>query len=216
MTATTTLPALPLSGVVCHGSRVELGWPEPTEYDLLTAMRNRPAVRERFLDARPLDPERNRAWLATGMRRPFEGVLAIRLGGSPVGMIGWSHWDPKAGTLELGRVIVAADAVRRAGVVLPPDYPGVAADAAITLRDALFTLLDVQVMRSVYFADNALAARLNVAAGGTLASRRTVERPDGRTVELVEMQMTRETWLAHHASPAGGVFAMHAGHSRAA
>jgi hypothetical protein len=69
---------IPTEGVVAKGSGVVLGWPQPGEYDLITELRNRSSIRRYFLDARPLDLEANREWLASGMRRNVEGLLSIR------------------------------------------------------------------------------------------------------------------------------------------
>ena len=131
---------IPLAGPLFPGRAVDLGWPEPHEYDRITALRNRPAVRERFLDPRPLDLERNREWLARGMRRPFEAVLSIRLraGGAFAGAIGWSGYDRSAGTFEMGRVMVDTAAVLPYRDRLPPGYEGVAADAGVAVRDYAF------------------------------------------------------------------------------
>jgi RimJ/RimL family protein N-acetyltransferase len=189
-----TATGMPVTGVVCRGQRVELGWPEPEEFDRLTALRNRPGVRERFLDSRLLDPVRNREWLATGMRRPFEGVLAIRCEATLAGMIGWSGWDPEARTVELGRVIVDPAAARRLRGCFPANYAGIALDAGTALRDLLFEALDVQCMRTVHLADNALAIRASATGGGIVVSRHDVRRADGARVEVVEMTLTREAW----------------------
>src|SRR5438034_4689061 len=97
---------IPLRGPLFEGCCVSVGWPEPNEIDALTALRNRPQIRSRFLDPRPLDLERNRDWINNGMKRPYEALLSVRLkrSGALAGAIGWSRGDPDEGSFELGRV----------------------------------------------------------------------------------------------------------------
>src|SRR5256885_17038440 len=113
MTVDTVVPpsssawSIPLSGLLCEGLCVEVGWPEAAEPDAITTLRNRAAMRRQFLDSRPIDPVRNRAWLLHGMDRPYEAMLAIRmkLDRGLVGAIGWSHGNPDRRTLEIWRVM---------------------------------------------------------------------------------------------------------------
>lgn len=189
-------PVIPLAGVLCHGRLVELGWPEEHEFDALTALRNRPPVRARFLDPRPLDIAANREWLRCGMRRPDEALLAIRqrTTGALCGMIGWSRWDRETGTLDLGRAVVDVHAVRGHFAAAWHPHPGIGLDAGTTLRDYAFERMRVSVLRTVYIGDNAHSARLNRLAGGRISGRTREVRRDGSEVELVHAEMTREEW----------------------
>ena len=103
--------SIPETGILCEGRCIRVGWPEESELDAITALRNRPEISRQFLDSRPLDPVRNRQWLQHGINRPYEAVLAIRMkcDDALVGSIGWSKGDAAAGALELGRVMVDAD-----------------------------------------------------------------------------------------------------------
>ncbi|MEP7208062.1 MAG: GNAT family N-acetyltransferase [Casimicrobiaceae bacterium] len=190
--------AIPLAGVLCRGSRVELGWPEEHEFDAMTILRNRPHIRNRFLDPRPLDLVANRTWLRTGMKRPEEGLLAIRLrdNGAFCGMIGWSHWDPAERTIELGRLVVDAARVRRDRAAGRDGYPGIAVDAGTTLRDWAFTHFRLAVMRSVYIGDNAPSARVHRLAHGRVVRSEQVTRRDGSVVCLTRVELRRDEWLA--------------------
>ena len=193
---------IPLAGPLFPGRAVDLGWPEPHEYDRITALRNRPAVRERFLDPRPLDLERNREWLARGMRRPFEAVLSIRLraGGGFAGAIGWSGYDRSAGTFEMGRVMVDTAAVLPYRDRLPPGYEGVAADAGVAVRDYAFGRMGVVRMTSTVIGDNALSRRATLLGGARMAGVSRAVRTDGTEVDLVHFEMTRDEWLAIRAA----------------
>ena len=197
--------ALPLEGPVVDGIFVSLGWPEPPEYDLITALRNRPAVRACFLDSRALDLELNREWLAHGMKRPWEGVLSLRIGPqrSFCGTIGWSGYDPDQRTFEIGRLVVDAAAVRPHRASFPADYPGVGVDASVTLLRFAFERMGLNYVTSVYLTGRALPRRVNRLAGGRHAGDAERERPDGGRVRVTCMCLTREQWFATHSNSSG-------------
>jgi len=201
-TAPTTC-ALPLDGPVAAGEMVELGWPEPGEFDLITALRNRPAVRRCFLDPRPLDPVANREWLARGMRRPREGLLSLRLGEKRkfCGTIGWSGYDPDQRTFEIGRLAIDLAAVRPYRAGFRAGYPGVAVDASAALLRFAFERMGLDTVTSVFLADRALARRVNLLAGGRLAGEGERQRSDGSSVRVTCFRLTREQWLAAQAAP---------------
>lgn len=188
---------IPTCGRLCLGSIVELGWPEEHELDRLTALRNRPEVRANFLDTRPLDPLNNRQWLRSGMRRPAEALLAIRLrtGGALCGMIGWTGWSPDTRAPEVGRVAVDRYVARAFGAIRPDGYPGIAVDAARALCSFLFDVAGARVLRSTYVDGNVPAARLNRLVGARIVTRLRVSRPNGTTVNVVNLELTRAEWL---------------------
>ena len=188
---------IPTRGRLCSGDIVELGWPEEHEFDRLTALRNRPEVRANFLDARPLDPLDNRQWLRSGMRRPAEALLAIRLrtGGALCGMIGWTGWSTETRAPELGRVAVDRNVARTFGAIRPDGYPGIAVDAARALCDYLFEVAGAHHLRSTYIADNGAAARLNRLVGAHVVARSQAHRPDGTVANVVNLELTRSDWL---------------------
>jgi RimJ/RimL family protein N-acetyltransferase len=191
---------LPLEGTIAVGTLVSLQWPEPAEYDLITALRNRPSTRACFLDSRVLDPAANRKWLAGGMKRPWEGLLSLRFGPQRVfcGTIGWSGYEPSMRTFEIGRLIVDTEVLRPLRTRLP-GYPGVAVDASMALLDFAFGTLRLDYVTSVFLAGNALPRRVNVLAGGRYAGDAERERPDGSRVLVTCMRLTREDWLARRA-----------------
>ena len=198
--------AIPLEGPLFDGVAVSVGWPLPVEFDRITLLRNRDAVRARFLDPRPLDLVANRAWLAQGMRRPAEAVLSIRLAGDGewVGAIGWSGYDRERGTMEFGRMMVDVGAVLPHRARLPARYPGIAADASSALRDFVFSRMGVRRLSFSILSGNALSMRTALLGGARPIGERVVSRADGSRVALVDLAMTRDDWLAlrRRAAPA--------------
>jgi RimJ/RimL family protein N-acetyltransferase len=193
-----TVWRIPLSGPLFEGRCVSVGWPESHEIDTLTALRNRPQIRNKFLDPRPLDPERNREWIRHGMQRPFEALLSIRLKPSRVfaGAIGWSRGDPDEGSFELGRVMVDAAVVQRNRATLPAGYVGVAADAGTGLRDFGFRDLGLSVIRCVFIDDNRLSRRAVLLGGGRIVGTSRARRADGTEVTVVSLELRRTEWEA--------------------
>jgi RimJ/RimL family protein N-acetyltransferase len=180
------------------GRAVRVGWPDASEYDRITDLRNRDGVRGRFLDDRPLDLAANRRWLATGMQRPREALLSIRLAanGTWVGAIGWSAYDPAQGTMEFGRMMVDLDALLPHRPLLPERYEGVAADASAALRDFVFGRMGIAKLTFTIQRDNALSLRTARLGGARRVGTRMLERPDGTMLDLVALEMTRDDWLA--------------------
>jgi RimJ/RimL family protein N-acetyltransferase len=196
--------AIPERGVLCEGRCVRLGWPEESDFDAITALRNRPEVSRQFLDSRPLDRVRNRQWLQQGMNRPYEAVLAIRMKSDDafVGSIGWSKGDPAAGSLELGRVMVDADKAIAYRSLLPRDYAGVAVDAGTAVRDFLFTALPLQLLRMTVIAGNSLSLRAATTGGGRVVASGTSRRADGVEVEVAYLEFSREDYVRLSSRPA--------------
>jgi RimJ/RimL family protein N-acetyltransferase len=202
MRATTTgetggVWAIPDRGVLCEGRCIRIGWPEESDFDAITALRNRPEVSRQFLDSRPLDPVRNRQWLRHGMNRPYEAVLAIRMKSDDafVGSIGWSKGDPAAGALELGRVMVDAGKAIAYRLVLPPDYAGVAVDAGVALSDFLFTALPLRVIHMTVIAGNRLSVRAAIAGGGKVVASGLQRRADGVEIPVTHIDYDRDEWM---------------------
>ena len=191
---------IPLDGSVTVGQCIALGWPEPAEYDRITALRNRPQVRGCFLDPRPLDVARNREWLARGMRRPQEGLLAIRIGGDDAalcGTIGWSGLDPVLRTMEAGRLIVDARALVPYRSMFPPGYRGVALDAVAALLRFAFATLEFESVTSRFISSLPLplTRRANLLSGGVSVGESEHVRADGSRVRITHVLLTRERWL---------------------
>ncbi len=184
------------SGIVAEGELIALGWPEPNEFDQITSLRNTTAVRRWFLDDRSLDPVRNREWLASGMRRPFEGLLSIRWRADDTffGTIGWSDWNPTTRVAWLGRLAIDIEALRRNRSSFPRDYKGVVSDAGDTLADYVFGVMQVDIVMTYVFAQNKLARQVNRNCGLKETGRGWRTRPDGSDVETIEMKATRAEW----------------------
>jgi dTDP-4-amino-4,6-dideoxygalactose transaminase len=111
-----------------------------------------------------------------------------------VGTIGWSHGDPVAASIELGRVMVDTLALRAHRHRLPIGYPGVAVDAGIALRDYVFRVLGIELIRMVVIESNRLSLRAAVAGGARVAHTRLEARPDGSARKLVDLELTRADW----------------------
>jgi len=189
---------IPLEGPLFEGVAVRVGWPVPGEFDRITALRNRDTVRAWFLDPAPLDLVANRAWLAHGMRRPSEAVLSIRLAGDDawVGAIGWSGYDLARGTMEFGRMMVDIASVLPHRARLPARYPGIAVDASSALRDFVFSRMGVTRLTFTILSGNALSRRAARLGGARPVVERVVARADGSRVALLDLEMTRDDWLA--------------------
>jgi RimJ/RimL family protein N-acetyltransferase len=187
-----------LQGPLFEGRCVSVGWPEPSEIAALTSWRNRPQVRSKFLDPRPLDPERNRDWISHGMRRPYEALLAIHLrqSGALAGAIGWSRGDPHEGSFELGRVMIDSAVLQRHRKDFPADYVGVAADAGAGLRDFGFRVLGLALIRCVLIDDNRLSRRAVLFGGGRIVGTSRVQRADGTEVTVTKLELRRAEWEA--------------------
>jgi RimJ/RimL family protein N-acetyltransferase len=184
-------------GILCCGDVVEIGWPDEDEFDRLTTLRNRSHVRTGFLDPRPLDPAANRVWLRSGMRRPVDALLAMRLcaTGALCGMIGWTGWTSTSRTLELGRIVVDRDLVRRARHPRWRSPEGIAVDAAKALCDYLFAIAGARALRSTYIIANRHAARVNRLAGGRIVGTASVPCADGTFADVAKVELTRDDWL---------------------
>jgi RimJ/RimL family protein N-acetyltransferase len=205
--------ALPIEGPIAEGERISLGWPEPAEYDFITALRNQSAVRACFLDSRPLDPIANREWLARGMNRPQEGLLSLRIGPqrSFCGTIGWSGYEPSLRTFEIGRLAVDTAAVRLHRASFPAGYRGVGVDASVTLLRFAFERMGLEYVTSFFLADRAPSRRVHLLAGGRHAGEAERERPDGSRVRVTYMRLSREDWLAMRDTSGAAVQATRAG-----
>jgi RimJ/RimL family protein N-acetyltransferase len=188
---------IPIDGVLCRGMAVEIGWPREDEFDRLTALRNRPHVRSQFFDSCILDVAANREWMRNGMRRPYEALLAIRTrdAGELCGMIGWTGWCERTRSLELGRIVVDGERARAFRTLRRTSSRGIGLDAGIALRDYLFATIGVHTLRTRYYSDNRLAARVNRLGGGRVVRRSTVLGADGRHADVVELELTRADWL---------------------
>jgi RimJ/RimL family protein N-acetyltransferase len=188
---------IPLYGLLTEGACVQIGWPEEVEFDAITMLRNRPNMRRQFLDPRPLDPVRNREWLRSGMKRPYEAMLAIRLKGDGVfvGAIGWSRGDPVEGSLELGRVMVDTQALLPHRSRLPAHYPGVAVDAGMAIRDFAFERLSLSVIRMVVIEANRLSLQAALSGGGHVTGTHSERRSDGSKLRMIDLACRRDDWL---------------------
>jgi len=189
---------IPTEGIICRGRLTTLAWPEPSEYDSITALRNEPRVRRWFLDDRVLGVELNRSWLATGMKRPYEAVLSIRLtaDGRFLGMIGWSDWDMERRKAWFGRLAADAHRIREMRGHAPAESLRVILDAAVALRDCAFERMGLDEAWTYRIVGNELAAKLHRAIGLAPVGTQTRRRWDGSFVKTVELRMTREQWTA--------------------
>lgn len=189
--------SIPVQGPVAEGECVRIGWPEGSELDAITALRNRSDVRRQFLDRRVLDPDRNREWLRRGMNRPYEAVLAIRIKADDafVGVIGWSKGDAVERSFELGRVMVDARKLVRYRSFFPAGYPGVAVDAGIAMRDFAFTILGLELVRMTVIEGNRLSLQAAIVGGGRVVGTRIHRRDDGGATRLIDLECSREDWL---------------------
>jgi len=183
-------------GVLVHSDWIAIGWPNEPEFDLITALRNDPLVRRCFIDDRPIDSERNRAWLAAGRTRPREALLSVRRAadGLFLGMIGWSELDREKQVAEFGRLAISRHSVCRLigdGAQL---IEGVGLLASRAMRDYAFEVMQLRGIYTTHLACNAFSARVIARCGMVEQRRYVMQRPDGNAIELVESSMDRIRW----------------------
>lgn len=188
----------PLSGILCQGQFITLGWAESEEFDKITKLRNSERVRHCFLNNNSLEKAANRNWLSYGMKKPIEAVLSIRWTEENrwLGTCGWSDWDEKTNTVWLGRLMIDYRELREIARKLPCNYVGPVIDAAITLRDFAFRKLNVKEILTFHFAGNSLSENVVKKIGLVEKSRSFRSRPDGKLMETVNMSLTKSRWEA--------------------
>lgn len=192
-----------IEGVLCQGHWVDLAWPEPQEFDAITALRNQPWIRRWFLDDRPIAIEANRRWLTSGMKRPWEALLAVRwrMDGRLLGTIGWSDWNQDTGSACFGRIMVDRKALRslcrgREGRDFRPML-----DAVYTLRSYVFEKMGLERATCFHIAGNVMASRIQSAAGFREIGSSQRTRFDGSSVTIIESEMTRDDYQSLRGHP---------------
>ncbi len=204
-----TYPPIPLVGELCQHGSIALSWPDPSEFDRITELRNRSEIRRWFLDDRAIDEERNRLWLTDGMCRPQEALLSIRWKGEFfLGIVGWTNWDPTERTASFGRL--ALDRHALADLLTKGDFKsfrefGIAVEATCVLRDFAFQSMNLARLNTYYIQGNALAARVNKLVGMVECSTRKRLRLDGSELSTVELSLDYPRWrhLVSQSRPAG-------------
>lgn len=190
--------AFPTKGIVTERDGLTFAWPEPSEFDALTSLRNREGVRKWFLDPSLLDVEGNRTWLSSGMRRGEEGLLAIRLTetGDLLGTIGWSDHSAVLRTACFGRLMI--DARKAAELRGKGKWHGgsIGYAAALTLRDFSFAIWGLESLTTWYFLANRNAAKVNAAIGMRICGEGMRTGRDGVPIATVELELTRREWQA--------------------
>jgi RimJ/RimL family protein N-acetyltransferase len=191
------IDAVQTKGILCESELLTIGWPDPAEFDQITSLRNLKYVRKWFLSDAPINRDRNREWLMTGMNRPYESLLTIRFKPQSffLGMIGWSDWDTVDNSAWFGRLALDLRALRAIASQLPNDYDGVALDAARTLVDYAFEIMELCRIHTYYMAANEFAAQVNRSVGMVETGQQIRFRKDGTPIPTVELQLTRERWM---------------------
>jgi len=187
---------IPLTGVLCEGEKVLLEWPRAEYYDQLTALRNRPGNRKWFLDNRPLDPARNREWLAHGMDRPREALVAIiwKDSGRLLGTAGWSDWSVETREAEFGRLILDTKEIHSLKKQMHPPYQGVGLDMGWAMIRFAFERMHLTRLRTATLHDNVLSIKFLKQFGLAETRALVAPRPNGESARMVEMSLTRESW----------------------
>jgi RimJ/RimL family protein N-acetyltransferase len=182
--------------MLCNGDQVYLCWPDFSEFDEITMLRNKPNVRDSFLDNRTLNAEQNRKWLESKMERPKEALLSIRLKNNDcfLGTIGWSDWNIEMKTACFGRLMVNHEKIKHIKHLLPDGYVGIALDACFALRDFAMTTMGIEFLRTYLFVNNQRAKKVNLRIGLEEVGRSVRQRVDGSNIETIEMLLTREKW----------------------
>jgi RimJ/RimL family protein N-acetyltransferase len=185
-----------IGGTLCEGQMLSIGWPNSTEFDKITNLRNKASVRKYFLDNRVLDTLQNRKWLESGMKRPKEALLSIRfkVNNCFLGTVGWSDWDVEMKTACFGRLMIDHAKVKEVKHLLPKTYKGIAIDACMTLRDFAMTKMEIEFLRTYLFVNNTRAKKVNTIIGLEEIKRSTRQQTDGTNIDTIEMLLTKAIW----------------------
>lgn len=185
------------TGLLCEGRLITIGWPEKHEYDLITNLRNKTAVRKYFLDSRCLDITQNRLWLESGIQKPKESLLSIRFknDSSFIGIIGWTDWNLVSSTACFGRLAIDSQKVKKMINCFPVDYSGIGIDASETLRDFAFLKMKIEIAETFILSDNLISKKINESIGLKEFNRKIRKKRDGTMVETIEMKITKDEWL---------------------
>jgi len=184
------------TGILCKSKILAIGWPDPPEYDKITELRNRGNTRKWFFDTQEVSSIENRIWIESGCNRPKESILSIRLikDNTFLGTVGWTNWDLEMRTANFGRLAVDLSKIKQLVSLFPPDYPGVAIDACLTMRDFGMTTMQLNTIITFLKADNFMAKKVNESIGMKEVRRYNKAGSDGIPVETIEMRLTRKEW----------------------
>lgn len=185
------------TGVIARRGKLELAWPEPHEYDLITNLRNSNGVARWFPQQQKYDLATNREWLAKGMQRGKEGLLAVREAatGTFLGTIGWTDLTDAPRSACFGRLMLDARTAVAIGIRTKAKEPSISAQAGIMLRDYAFEEMRMDFLTSWYFVNNRLSAKMNADIGLKPFGPRGSRELDGQLMETCELKLTRQDWL---------------------
>lgn len=185
-----------LDGFLCEGILISLGWPGEEEYDLITNLRNKDEVRKYFFDSRKLNINNNRYWLEKKIKKPYESILCIRFKKNNLflGTIGWDKWDPNKKTIEIGRLMLEKNNIRKIIKLLPKNYPGIIMDACLTLRDYAFSKLKVNKIFANYKTNNILSKNVVYEAGSVYFGQKTNKLNDGSCFISEMVEISKKHW----------------------
>lgn len=188
--------SIPTSGVLSASPLILLGWPEPREFDRITALRNRSFVRRWFLDDGLLDAERNRGFLQENSSDLTSAVLSIRCAksGAFLGTIGWSQWDRQRGTAEFGRLAIDVAGVRGLG----KPRPRVAHEATRLLARFAFERLGMTCLYADVMRSNEKSLAVCRRLGMRVAAYPVKTRPNGERIEMVRFELTQRDRSPRH------------------
>lgn len=184
-----------MAGRVLTGRLITLEWPDVDDCRRMAALRSSPAIRRWFIDDAPTTEHQTREWLAC-LGRPNDALLAIRFrpNGCFLGTIGWTDWQQRGRTAEFGRLIVDSEMLRSVIADLPDDYPGVALDAAFSLREYAFRHMGLSKLQTCVIEGNHLALRVNRLLGFEEEGRERRDQASGSTVWVHRLVLTRQRW----------------------
>jgi RimJ/RimL family protein N-acetyltransferase len=188
---------IPTTGLLCQGNLILISWPDPTEFDAITNLRNNQRVKKWFWDDQPFDLVKNREWLQFQMDRPTESLLSVRwkTNGLFLGTVGWTNWNISLGEALFGRTALDFSNIRLLKNEMPADYEGITLDIGFTIRDFAFEKMNIRRMLCNCFKDNLLSIKLQERVGLQRIGITPFSRRNGEAVEMVEMCLTYEEWL---------------------
>lgn len=186
---------IPISGRLCQGIEINLGWPDSHEAADMAELRNKQENRKWFVDQRSIPLEKSMKWILDKSRRPYDAILSIRLNQPEIfiGTIGWKYSGDEKRELEIGRLILDKKKIQSCKRTFQQDYLGLANDIVLSIREFSMNKLGINTIITKTLEINERSLKLSHYSGLTLSHIEEVEL-GGQSQNLVVMSLHRDKW----------------------